>query len=197
MEAAVLLQQPTVAKAEVLSVEWLFEPAWPGRRLMARIAAGEALMTNGRGLDAADDEAAEAAMIIAAGLTADALVDVVSSPLIASPDGPGVAMMDVVELDRESLTSVPFAERRRLLESIVTPGERLRIGPVVKHPVGRWLDGWAASGFTHYLATHQNARYTPGATNPDQLEIAIGPPPAPGMVARLVGTRQRVRRVRD
>ena len=37
MADPVFPQRPTVANAEVLSVEWLFEPLWPGERLMARI----------------------------------------------------------------------------------------------------------------------------------------------------------------
>ena len=35
-------QQPTPARAEVASVEWLFEPFWPGDRLIVRLADGAA-----------------------------------------------------------------------------------------------------------------------------------------------------------
>jgi hypothetical protein len=179
-------------------VEWLFEPAWPGRRLMARVAGGEAHLTDEDGRAATDTDAEVAGTILVAGVEAsEALLDIVWSPLAPTPRGPAVVAVDLVALDGDPLADVPFAERRRLLESIVTPGERLRIGPLVKHPVGRWLDGWAANGFRHYLATHQNAPYTAGEPNPERLEIEIGPAPAPGMMARLVGTRERVRRVRD
>lgn len=193
-----LPQRSTPARADVVSVEWLFEPAWPGRRLMAHLARGEAHLTDEDGRAATDADAEVAGTILVAGVDAsEALLDVVWTPLAATPRGPAVVAIDLVALDGDPLADVPFAERRRLLESIVTPGERLRIGPLVKHPVGRWLDGWAANGFQHYLATHQNAPYTPGEPNPERLEIEIGPAPAPGMMARLVGSRERVRRVRD
>ena len=191
-------QRPTPARAEVVSVEWLFEPAWPGRRLMARLSDGEVTLTDETGELASDEDAASAAIILAAGLSATtAMVEVVWSPLVATPRGPGVVAIDLVDLDGEPLADVPFAERRRLLESIVEPGERLRIGPLVKHPVDRWLAGWQESGFTHFIARHQNSPYLPGEANPECLEVSIGPPAPPGMMARLTGSRERVRRVRD
>lgn len=165
---------------------------------MARLSDGEVQLTDDAGEAASDEDAASAAIILAAGLTAtSAVVEVVWTPLVATPRGPAVVAVDLVELDGEPLADVPFAERRRLLESIVEPGERLRIGPLVKHPVGRWLAGWQASGFTHFLARHQNSAYLPGEANPECLEIAIGPPAPPGMMARLTGSRERVRHVRD
>ncbi len=165
---------------------------------MARLSDGTVTLTDETGAPAQDEDMASAAVIMAAGLTAtSADVETVWTQLVETPRGPAVVAVDLVQLDGEPLAEVPFAERRRLLESIVVPGERLRLGPLVKHPVERWLAGWQESGFTHYLARHQNSAYLAGEVNPECLEIEIGPPAPPGMMARLVGSRERVRRVRD
>jgi len=46
MPDSVIPMRPTVANAEILSVEWLFEPLWPGERLMARVDRGDVTLTD-------------------------------------------------------------------------------------------------------------------------------------------------------
>ena len=48
MADPVFPQRPTNANAEVLSVDWLFEPLWPGIRLIAFIDRGTVSLTDER-----------------------------------------------------------------------------------------------------------------------------------------------------
>jgi ATP-dependent DNA ligase len=226
MGEPVFPQRPTVANAEVLSVDWLFEPLWPGQRLMARVERRTVVLTDemGRATDVELDEAAE---VIGAAVLADqALVDGVWSAQPFVGDGSlarqwaetlaeqGIAgevpdplaserrrafvAVDLVELDGEPLHDVPFQERRRLLESVIDEGVQVRLSPVVKHPLGGWLIGWRANGFTHYLAKHMNSRYLPGERNDDWLKLSLRADAPRGMIGRLIGTRgERIRRIRD
>jgi bifunctional non-homologous end joining protein LigD len=106
--------------------------------------------------------------------------------------------IDLVELDGDSLLDVPFQERRRLLASVVEEEIGVRVSPMVKRPLGGWLAGWRESGFTHYLARHQNSRYRPGERSDDWLRIPIESARPPGLLQRVVGGGGTgTRRVRD
>jgi hypothetical protein len=193
---------------------------------MARVERRTVILTDemGRATDVELDEAAE---VIGAAVMADqALVDGVWSAQPFVGDGSlarqwaetlaeqGLAgevpdplaserrrafvAVDLVELDGESLHDVPFQERRRLLESVIDEGVQVRLSPVVKHPLGGWLIGWRANGFTHYLAKHMNSRYLPGERNDDWLKLSLRAEAPRGMIGRLIGTRgERIRRIRD
>lgn len=218
-------QRPTVANAEVLSVDWLFEPLWPGERLLARVERGSIALTDEMGLPT--EAFPEAAEIIATAVMADqALVDGVWSAQPFVGDGSlarhwaetlaeqGLAeempdplaterrrafvAVDLVELDGEPLHDVPFQERRRLLESVIDEGVQIRLSPIVKHPLAGWLMGWRTNGFTHYIAKHMNSRYLPGERNDDWLKLSLRAEAPRGMIGRLIGTRgERIRRIRD
>ena len=192
-----LPQQPTAANVEILSVEWLFEPFWPGERLMARIDRPRISLTDERGEPAAG-EMAEAASVLQGCIQADqALVDGVWSAQPFAEGKPAFVAVDLVELDGESLHDVPLQERRRLLESVVEEGTQVRLSPVVKHPLRGWLSGWRANGFSHYLAKHQNSPYRPGERNEDWLKLPIRLDATVGVLGALIGTRDRTRRIRD
>ncbi len=228
MDGAVLPQQPTAANAEVLSVEWLFEPAWPGTRVLAHVAHGRVRLTDelGRPADRLE-ELGDAPEILAGAILAnEALVDgvwtaqpfvgdgsparawaetlvteglddAIADPLETERRRAFVAV-DLVELDGEPLHEVPFQERRRLLESVIDEGIRVRLSPVVKHPLAGWMVGWRANGFTHYIAKHMNSRYRPGETNEDWLKLSLRVEAPRGFAGRMLGGRgNRVRRVRD
>jgi bifunctional non-homologous end joining protein LigD len=226
MDEPILPQRATRANAEVLSVEWLFEPCWPGDRLLARVAGGRLSLIDAGG-EAADERFSDVVDVLADAILADdAIVDGVwtAQPFIGDgsparawaetlaregldeevPDPleterrRAYVAVDLVEVDGEPLHDVPFQERRRLLESVIDEGIRVRLSPVVKQPIHGWLVGWRANGFSHYLAKHQNSRYRPGETNPDWLEIPIGGEPTRGFTARMLGGRtEKPRRVTD
>ena len=226
MADPVLPQHPISANAEVLSVEWLFEPLWPGTRVMATVERGDVTLTDELGRPV-EGEIAEAADVLAGAILADdAIVDGVWSAQPFIGDGRQARVwaetlaeqgledevpdpiegekrrafvaVDLVELDGEPLHDVPFQERRRLLEAVIDEGVQVRLSPVVKHPLAGWLIGWRANGFSHYLAKHMNSRYLPGERNDDWLKLPIRVDAPRGMMRRLVGGRgERIRRIRD
>lgn len=225
MEEPLFPQRLTAANAEVLSVEWLFEPHWPGSRYLARVDRGAVRLTDEMAEDAGP-EMAEAASVLAEGVMAgQAIIDGVwtAQPFVGDgslarawadtieaeglsaelPDPleserrRAFVAVDLVELDGEPLHEVPFQERRRLLESVIDEGIQLRLSPVVKHPLGGWLIGWRTNGFTHYVAKHQNSRYLAGERNDDCLKLTLRADAPRGMIGRLTGKRERIRRIRD
>jgi len=195
-------QQPAPARADVASVEWLFEPFWPGDRVIVRIADGAAAVTDARGEPAGADLRDVGELVRAAVRAERATVDGVwtTQPFRAMDAEAGqraFVAVDLLELDGEFLMDVPLQERRRLLESVIDERVQLIVSPAVKQPIGGWLLGWREHGFTHYVAKHQNARYAAGERTDDWLKIDLHVAPAGGFVARLVGSRDRVRRIRD
>ena len=71
-------------------------------------------------------------------LVAEGLADEIPDPLETERRRAFVAV-DLVELDGEPLHEIPFQERRRLLESIIDEGIRVRLSPVVKQPLAGWM----------------------------------------------------------
>jgi bifunctional non-homologous end joining protein LigD len=227
MDDPVLPQLPTDANAEVLSVEWLFEPLWPGTRMLARMSDGRVWLTDelGDAVEEAGDTADAPEILAGAILAREAVVDGIwtAQPFVGDgsparawaetlatvglseeiPDPleterrRAFVAVDLVELDGEPLHEVPFQERRRVLESVIDEGIRVRLSPIVKQPLGGWLVGWRANGFTHYIAKHMNSRYRPGERTEDWLKLSLRAEAPRGFVGRMLGGRDRVRRVRD
>lgn len=221
-----LPQLTTPSDAVITSVEWLFEPAWRGERLMARVHDGVVSLTDGLG-NPAGPEFADAEEVLASAIDADeALVDGVwtSMPFLGEnsaarhladaiaeegledelPDPieneqrRAFVAIDLVELDGQSLHEVPYLERRRLLTSVVAEDVRVRVSPAVRNPVASWLHAWRANGFTHYVAKHVNSRYHPGEIAEDWLEVSTAERRGPSAVGRLVGARpKKVARIHD
>ena len=228
MDEPILPQQPTEANAEVLSVEWLFEPFWPGVRMLARAANGRVHLTDEDGAPVLDEgETVDATTVLSEAILAnEALVDgvwtaqpfvgdgspariwaetIASEGLDAELPDPleterrrAFVAVDLVELDGEPLHEVPFQERRRLLESVIDEGIRVRLSHVVKQPIAGWLVGWRTNGFSHYVAKHMNSRYRPGERNDDWLKLSLRADVPRGLIGRVMGGRgERIRRVRD
>jgi bifunctional non-homologous end joining protein LigD len=201
MDTPLLPQRATCANADVQSVDWLFEPCWPGQRLIARIDGEEIRLTDAHG-EPSGDELLDAAGLLRAAVTArQAIIDGVwtAQPFLADDDPARRAFVavDLVELDGASLIDVPFQERRRLLESVIDEGVEVRVSPAVRQPIGGWVVGWRANGFTHYVAKHMNSRYEPGTRSDEWLKIPTRDAPQHGFVARLLGSREKVRRISD
>ncbi len=228
MNEPILPQLPVEANAEVLSVEWLFEPLWPGTRLLAHASNGTVRLTDERGeVAGTDDGLVDAPGVLGSAILADgAVVDGVwtAQPFVGdgSParawaetlEAEGLASeipdpleterrrafvaVDLVELDGEPLHEIPFQERRRLLESVIDEGVRVRLSPVVKQPLAGWMVGWRANGFTHYVAKHMNSRYHPGERTEDWLKLSLRAEAPRSFMGRMMGGRgDQVRRVRD
>ncbi|HEX2194001.1 MAG TPA: hypothetical protein VHK63_03460 [Candidatus Limnocylindria bacterium] len=221
-----LPQLTTRSDAVITSVEWLFEPAWRGERLMARVRDGAVTLTDRTGEPAGAD-CAEAEQILANAVDADealidgvwtsmpflgagsaarhlaeaiaeeGLEDEVPDPIENEPRRAFVAI-DLVELDGQALHEVPYLERRRLLASVVDENVRVRVTPAVRNPIYSWLIAWRANGFSHYVAKHVNSRYHPGEMADDWLEISTDERRGPSPIGRLIGSRpKKVARIHD
>ena len=185
-----LPQRPIPARAEIASVEWLVEPHWRGVRVIARLDAHRVHLS---------DDLPGAADVLRDAIRAEsAVIDGIwSSQPLAGEDRRAFVAVDLLELEGESLLDVPLLERRRLLESVIAETDLVRLSPVVKHPIGGWLETWHGIGFTHVVAKHQNSRYAPGEQNEEWLKIPIVRDSGSGFVGRLIRSRDRVRRIGD
>ena len=219
-------QLTTLSDAVITSVEWMFEPAWRGERVLARVHDGTVNVTDRAG-DPVGPELADVAEVLAPAVDADdalidgvwtsmpflgegsaarhladaiaeeGLADEVPDPLESETRRAFVAI-DLLELDGQPLYEVPYLERRRLLASVVSEDVRVRITPAVRNPVASWLRAWKANGFTHYVAKHVNSRYHPGEVAEDWLEVATAERRGPSPMGRLVGARpKKVARIHD
>ncbi|HEX6140359.1 MAG TPA: hypothetical protein VF013_07870 [Candidatus Limnocylindria bacterium] len=220
-----LPQLTTPSDAVIMSVEWVFEPAWRGDRLVAHVQDGRvSLFCLG---EPADEQFAEAAEVIVQALDAEqavvdgiwtnmpfvgtgsaaqhladaieeqGLADELPDPIANEPRRAFVAI-DLVELDGERLHEVPYLERRRLLESVVQESVRVRVSPAVRVPIHNWLGAWRANGFERYVAKHVNSRYHPGEIAEDWLEISTAERRGPSPIGRLWGQRpKKVARIDD
>jgi bifunctional non-homologous end joining protein LigD len=209
-----LPQLATPSDAVVHSIEWLFEPAWRGERVMARLRGGRVTVTDERGAPVADELAAEAAEVLEPALDAEeALIDGVwtNMPFVGAgsaaqhlaeaiaeeglteelPDPienesrRAFVAIDLVELDGQTLHDVPLMERRRLLTSVVEENVRVRVSPAVRVPIHNWLIQWRAAGFDRYVAKHVNSRYTPGSMSDEWLLLSTAARGGPNPVTRL------------
>jgi bifunctional non-homologous end joining protein LigD len=225
VEPADLPQQPTRSNAVVESVEWMFEPAWKGERLMARLRGGRVTITDENGRPARDlDEAAE---VLEPVLDADeALIDGIWTEMSFIGEGSAArhpadataeeapadepsdriedeprrtfVAVDLVELDGQPLHDVPYLERRRLLASVIAENARVRISPAVRLPIDNWLAVLRTAGFGDYVAKHVNSRYRPGEVTDQWLQIPTVERRGPSPLARLLGARARkVLRIED
>jgi bifunctional non-homologous end joining protein LigD len=219
-------QLPTPSDAVISSVEWLFEPAWRGERLIVEVTDGEVRIFDSAG-EPADEEFAEAAAVLAsvidadhavidgmwtampflgAGSAAQHLADAIAEEGLAEevPDPietekrRAFVALDLVELDEQPLHDVPYLERRRVLASVVSETVQVRLSPAVRNPIHNWLGAWRAGGFTHYVAKHANSRYHPGEIAEDWLEIPTAAQRVPTTLGRLIGSRpKKVPRIHD
>ncbi len=193
MDGPILPQRPTDERAEIVSIEWLFGPAWPGDRLVARVEAGGVRLTDPEGSPVARPSADS--LLRRAVRSSSAVVDGVWTAHGVGDEGAFVAL-DLLALEGEPLLDVPFQERHRLLESAVGQGPQVRVDQLVRQPLAGWLGGWREAGFSHYFAWHQNGRYHPGRQAEDWLRVPIEATPAPGLLRRVIGGRgPRTRRI--
>ncbi len=75
--------------------------------------------------------------------------------------------IDLLALDDEDLLDIPLLERKRLLESVLPEGERVRRTPFVREPAGSFIVTWRALGFGGLAYKEANSRYHPGDANDD------------------------------
>jgi hypothetical protein len=82
-------------------------------------------------------------------------------------DAVNLVVVDLLWLDGQWLLDVPLLERKRVLDSILTPEQLVRVGPYVREPLGSWIGSWRAQGFRGMTFKAANSRYRPGETAED------------------------------
>ena len=94
---------------------------------------------------------------------------------VAAADPVPIAFVavDLLALDDHSLLEIPLLERKRLLESGLGEGPRVRRTPYVREPAGSFITSWRSAGFGGLAYKAANSRYRPGAPNDDWSLIAM------------------------
>ncbi len=75
--------------------------------------------------------------------------------------------IDLLRLDGDLLLDVPLLERKRLLDSLVTPSDLVRVGAYVRPPLTTWISTWRRLGFVGLSYRAANSRYHPGEEHED------------------------------
>jgi hypothetical protein len=94
-------------------------------------------------------------------LPRDAGIEVVRPPA-PSPGTVAFVAFDLLRLDGQSLLDVPLLERKRLLDSTLDPGPRVRVSPYTRPPVDPWVASWKGAGLRGAMLKAANSRYEPG-----------------------------------
>jgi bifunctional non-homologous end joining protein LigD len=75
--------------------------------------------------------------------------------------------IDLLRLDGDSLLDVPLLERKRLLDSVISPSDLVRVGAYVQPPLTTWISTWRRLGFVGLSFRAANSRYHPGEQHED------------------------------
>ena len=82
----------------------------------------------------------------------------------------GFVAVDLLRLDGALLLNVPLLERKRLLESVISPGPLLRLSEHVRPPHDPWIATWKSMGLRGGMLKAANSRYHP---NTDTVEWQV------------------------
>lgn len=82
-------------------------------------------------------------------------------------------VIDLLWLDGELLLDVPFLERRRILESVLSESDLARRGVFVRPPIEAWVGSWRALGFAGLSYKAANSRYRPGLASADWVSAPM------------------------
>jgi len=91
----------------------------------------------------------------------------------AGPAAIAFVAVDLVVLDGVELIEIPLLERKRLLDSVLPEGPRVRRTPFVREPAGSFIISWRSAGFGRLAYKAANSRYRPGAPNDDWSVVPI------------------------
>jgi hypothetical protein len=75
----------------------------------------------------------------------------------------GFVAVDLLHLDGTDLLDVPLLERKRLLESVVSPSRLVRVSMHTRPHIETWVATWKALGLRGGILKAANSRYLPGA----------------------------------
>lgn len=165
--------------------DWAFEIKWDGYRTIAHVANGAVRLQSAAGHDVTSrwPEIAELATAVnaPAGILDGELVVVDSSGRpdfgllqrsgVGSPLQAALYVFDVLQVDGTDTIDLPYADRRRLLEGLVEPGDNWL---VPSHHVGggrELLAATAEQGLEGVIAKRLDSAYRPGTRTKDWRKI--------------------------
>ena len=91
----------------------------------------------------------------------------VAAATFGDDDRVAFVAIDLLRIDGDSLLDVPLLERKRLLDSVVTPSDVIRVGAYVRPPLQTWIATWRRLGFVGLSFRSANSRYHPGEKHED------------------------------
>lgn len=100
-------------------------------------------------------------------LSRESGVQVSRQPDADGPTEDAFVAVDLLRLDGQSLLDVPLMERKRLLESALAQGPRVRVSVVCRPPVDAWIASWQGVGLRGGMLKAANGRYIPGDRTPE------------------------------
>jgi len=76
----------------------------------------------------------------------------------------GFVAVDLLRVDGQLLIDLPLLERKRLLESVLTQSDRVRVSVHARPPIDSWVATWQGAGLKGAMLKAANSRYTPNQT---------------------------------
>ena len=192
IDADLLPQRPKVRREQHELPHHILEPAWAGERVLVRIGHGGVPFQGYAGpvdgprelYDAIRAEAGCASAIIDGVLVDnwedehDLEVDSDGNTYVRTlPARKIFSAFDLLEVDGVSLLGVPLLERKRHLESLITPSVNVRLTAYVTRGLRSWRDTLATLGFKRVVLKDWNSTYSPGQTAGSWLVVdKLNPP---------------------
>ena len=177
-------QRPRYVRERAERDGHILEPEWIGTRALARVGHDGPRFVGYSGPIDGPRELYDA--IVAEARCGTATIDGVLVPdwrdeleLELGPDGEAFtrqvggrqifAAFDLLEVDGESLISVPLLERKRHLEGLLQPSRNVRLTTYVTRGLASWRDTLQGQGFRRVILKASNSTYAPGQMNDDWL----------------------------
>ena len=158
----------------------MYEPKWDGHRVIVRKRGEriEAISSNGIDRTARWPWLSDA---VRTAIAADVILDgeIIaldddghhSFQLVGRPDRPhAFVVFDVLAIDGKELYSMPWQDRRTLLDERVTPTPPLSITPVTDD-ADALMEATMANGFEGIIAKRTDSTYLPGRRTPSWIKV--------------------------
>ena len=185
-------QRPRAVRDQAELPSHILEPAWSGTRVLVRIGHGDPHFVGYDGpvdgsrelFDAIRAESRCTSAILDGVLVddwedeRDLEVDADGNSYVRGAPGRKIfSAFDLLEVDGESLLSVPLLERKRHLEGLLAPSVNVRLTAYVTRGLRAWRDTLGGLGFKRVVLKNWNSTYSPGQTSPTWLIIdKLNPP---------------------
>src|SRR6266545_1237281 len=179
-------QRPKSVRERSEPANHILEPAWSGTRVLVRVGHGGPRFLGYEGPVDGPRELYEAICAESRCTTAildgvlvenwederDLEVDDAGNAFVRPLPGRQIfSAFDLLEVDGESLLTVPLLERRRHLEGVLAPSLNVRLTPYVSRGLRSWRDTLAGQGFRRVVLKNWNSTYAAGRETKDWLVV--------------------------